>query len=456
MNDLIVNIHESCQNIFKSTSAVLELDIQKLESMKNKWGPSQLKTFAVEHYDYYEHYKVLILSLGLKISKAQKIKRSHYVLGKKLEQDQSGLEKKAFYELLITSYAMHRCYENLYVLYLNSHYDQIFERLYANGLSLYLYLTINFPDKIKDQIEQAFGRPVALDPKYSQANIKYIHPFSVVYFFDKYMPKFNLWRLLLGRIRRFYLSLQAFLQSLLLSQCLGFIEPFFSQFMAWVNFLYFLPRFFLDLSNFIYHVFLLGPHSEEEASLSFMERVRIHFNRRWESTLRDLFWLTNSFLSLFILTGSFGIASLYVNAFMQLLETGVNLYLIYFSENREEKILDMVNHLNTSFETKEIRTLFKELNYRWSIDERIREIRFYNSLGVLLSFILILPCMASISPIIPLIGATLGLIMSHIQFNSFSKFNFMRGKMSDPITPAKTSKPVLIPTCNSQGIMTSN
>jgi hypothetical protein len=62
--------------------------------------------------------------------------------------------------------------------------------------------------------------------------------------------------------------------------------------------------------------------------------------------------------------------------------------------------------------------------------------------------------MATISSIIPLIGAALGIMMSFIQFKSLNKFGSLRGGISDSLMPKKTSP--ILQNVNSLNLMTSN
>lgn len=463
MNDLIQNIYKSCQGLFTPDELNVSgfvLDDQKLNDLGDKFSSlNVVEQLGLVHLDYYEHYKALILSLGLKILPRQKAILFHFTQGKKnLEEIHEEVrhteEYKSFLELLITSYVIHRYYEKLYLLYLNSHYDPMFDRLLQNGIALHVYICINLPPKLTDQIFTQFGLPLKCDPQYKSLDFKNTHPLTLIYDFDRQMPTMNLWRLLLARMRRFLLNLQVCLQSAFLGHYLDIIEPFFGQFMAWVNVIYFSPRLMLDSFNFLYHLFFWKSEEPQAHVLSFYDRFWLLFNRRWETMFRDFLWLTNSLLSLFILTGTLGFMSFYVNAGIQLIETMLNLYLMYDSEYREDAILGTVNEINKAFHDSENHTLFEELNYRWTVDDRIREIRFYNSLGVLFSFILILPCMATISSIIPLIGAALGIMMSFIQFKSLNKFGSLRGGISDPLMPKKTSP--ILQNVNSLNLMTSN
>jgi hypothetical protein len=243
------------------------------------------------------------------------------------------------------------------------------------------------------------------------------------------MMRYNLWRLTLARARRFYLSLQAFLGLRNLNVVIGYFEPQLRFFIQWLNFLYFMPRVVMDLAHLVYHMAYF-PNQE----LSLKQRVQIYFHRRWESLIRDTLWLVNGILSIFVLTAGLGYLSLYVAALVQFVEVLVNVYILVLGKLQQEAMRqDVLKTANLPLTEKELK-VSEELNRRSSVDDIVRKTRLMNSMGVLLCNIMILPCFLSLSPLIPVIGASLSLLVSVIQFACVKDFAALRQTLRDPMS----------------------
>ena len=246
------------------------------------------------------------------------------------------------------------------------------------------------------------------------------------------MLNYNLWRLMIVRFRRFYLNLQALFNYLCLNLFVSNVEPFLRRFMSWFNFLYFIPRVTTDVFNFFCHVFPFGNTFKTELPLPLKVRFLMQVNRRWESFFRDMLWFVNGVLSLFVLVGPLSFLGLYVNACMQVAETVLNVGVYFSFKNQQKDFLSSANLLNIDMDESKKTEIFAEIESRWDVDNQIRSIRFKNSVAILVSSLLIMPCMGPINLMIPFCGAVLGLVMTFVQFKSVYTFNHLRKKIKDP------------------------
>lgn len=402
--------------------------------------------FCVHHVRHYEDYKNIQVMLAFLTSYADKLCIQK---AKKIKDDGDGINFKTkierllhskfnyfnnqtYLEFLVSCYIFHLLLEQVYLEYLKCTHDPVFDRLFANGFSLYLLMKKNIPPHLMKKLTYNFGYPFALDYKNDLTQIKQTHPFRFIRQIDDFMLNYNLWRLMIARFRRFYLNFQALFNYLCLNLFVSNVEPFLRRFMSWFNFLYFIPRVTTDVFNFFYHVFSFGNTFKSEHPLPLKVRFLMQVNRRWESFFRDMLWFVNSVLSLFVLVGPWGFLGLYVNAFMQFAETVLNVGLYFSFKNQQKDFLSSTNLLNIDMDESKKSEIFAEIQSRWDVDNRIRFIRMKNSVVILVSSLLIMPCMGAINLMIPFCGAVLGLVMTFVQFKSVYTFNHLRKTIKDP------------------------
>jgi hypothetical protein len=236
-----------------------------------------------------------------------------------------------------------------------------------------------------------------------------------------------------------------------LSLFVNVLEPYIQPFLQWLNFLFFIPR--LSLYFFCALKHCLFPDDKEDL-LSINVRLQAQWNRRWEFILRDFIWLTNGILNLFVLTGVFTIATFYFNVFFQLLEVSLNLFNLLNSQKNLESRTAYVHQFFKPFEG-EVKNngidCIDDVCERLNIQHKNMMNRLLISLGILLSNILILPIWGSFAPIIPLIGATMGIVMSFCQFYNRMQVDkdneFLRKK---PTFETKVKFQHLMPHINNQ------
>lgn len=435
-------IHEDDNNVFISNENNLDETLLKL----NQVFKNLMSEICIQHLKCYEDYKSLQVMLGVFTSDLDKLFIQN-LKKQDIRDDERGFKEKidelcglkinsyndeTYLEFLITCYLYHLLLEKVYYNYLMCTYDPVYERLFANGLSLYVLMRRNIPRDLMEKLLLTFGYPIALEFDNDFKLSQHQNPFSYIRIIDDFMLKYNLWRLFLARLRRFIINFQQLSHYFYLNFWLSYIEFVLQTFLSWFNVIYFIPRIATDILNFIYHLFFVNSFNLNEPPLSFNTKFLMLFNHRWETVFRDLLWFVNSFFSLFIFVGQQGFLGFYLNAFMQLTETLLNLVIYFthiqyqeeFKKSTEIGSPETIDYINVK--------VSPELKIRWDVDNKIRNIRLKNSVGVLLSSVLILPCMAAYSFVLPLLGAVLGLVMSFIQFKSVDIFNRMRREIKDP------------------------
>ncbi len=376
------------------------------------------RELLVHHDYYYEDYKSLIILLDdLRVRRSQ-----------------------SFRKVLLTTAILHIQLEKIYLNYLQLNHDVIVDKLLQNGEHLLNLLEENFDQSIFSVL-MSLGPIRGLEER-QNLHVD-LHPFYFLKEIDKRVDETNFKRLLILRLRRFYLSVIDCCNALRSTWLFLWLEPIVRLIINWGNIFYFMPRVVSNLGNFCYHSFLLGSNSQQEKELTVWTRMKIQFARRWEVMFRDMLWLLNSILVVFVLTGSSVIWGLYFNAIFQWVETLLNFILLMNFTMHIKKMEEVGCSLVPDSEWGGIQS---ELNHRWDIDKEIMCIRLWNSIIIAICSICILPFLGAISPLIPLFASMLSLYMSYWQNVELTKARTTRRDLSEPFADCSkeipnTSKP---------------
>lgn len=320
--------------------------------------------------------------------------------------------------------------EKAYIFYLNLPNDAVTRKLFEQGFTLYVLMRFQ-NDLSMMELISALGLPIAVEYANDYSTFIENHPHSIRQALSDQAGAQNAKRLALGRIRRFYLSLNALLNQGNMSWLMLWWEPSFRWVMSWLNFMFFLPRIAIALEDICTHTFLLGQHTEHEKGLCMEVRFWMVFSRRWEILIRDTAWMLNGLFALFVLTGALGFWSLYLNAFIQLLEVFLNIYLLSRFEEQQKFILGNFDR-SDDLSIKSYHGFLQDQHSRTALEYENRVVRLFNSVMILIGSVMILPTMASISPIIPLVGACLALSISAFHFLYFPDWDERRRAKLDP------------------------
>ena len=219
----------------------------------------------------------------------------------------------------------------------------------------------------------------------------------------------NIGRLLINRLRRLLLSITALNISVSLQVLVDVFDPGLQQVLGGLNLVFFIPRLLSMIGPWIKHLL------DTDSNIDFWSRFWGQLHRRWEQVLRDLLWLTVGILSVFVFTGASAILGLYAVVVVQFIEVCLNAYLLWEQQCRLAEKKAFFKALAPGDE------FFKQFDQDVALNnKRMQQPLIYLSL-FLCSSLLILPPMAMISAYLPLIGATLAVVVTIYQLYALSK-----------------------------------
>lgn len=239
----------------------------------------------------------------------------------------------------------------------------------------------------------------------------------------------NPFRLLLVRTRRLFISMTAVLGNLgeyspWVTTIDQYAAPFFMH-LAWV---FFMPRLFVNL-------YLMGKHlyggDGKESTVSIWTRFRAQLSRRWVELSNDLGWFVSGIITCFVLTGALLPIGIYVAVAMQ----AYDLILVSFRAGYEITLLKQLiaEYEQMKQETlienqQELQTHIDALNARLALECKSLGLGVFNFSVLFIAVLLTIPMMAAISPIIPLVGAALALIITIVTYTGTLYLDAERAK----------------------------
>lgn len=341
------------------------------------------------------------------------------------ESQRTDGERRAMF---IRTYLYHIALEKVFFEYLGLVDDPILKKLFSQGIVIYALANLYFYNEPQLMIHlNSVGLPLAIRFDNSLLNLNDGKDWSFSRPLRNWTTDYNLYRLTVTRIRRLWLTLNDFHYFKDLSLWMTFCDPVVQAIMRYLNFFYFIPRLATQFLCFFKHLFMYDWLTEQEKAMSVSERFIIQFNRRWEICFRDALWCFNSLMNIFVLVGAYSAWSLLLNASLQGIETGLNIYLYCEFVSHKQKRQDFL-FKETPFLRKETRLQIQQMD---NLEEKNRYIRMINSILVLVSNILVLKMFLVVSIYIPLIGAVLGVMMSFLQFASRAQLEQQRSDLKE-------------------------
>ncbi len=341
---------------------------------------------------------------------------------------------------ILELYIYQLLFEKAYLSYLNLPHDAIFRKLFDQGFALYVCIQFK-KDMLLTEMLSVLGENLPISVKYCNEYAEFIQDtpmnISIRQAMTDQPNQQNAKRLALVRVRRFYLSLSALSTEGSSSWIMIWCEPIFRVVMAWLNFIFFLPRIIIAITEIATHTFLLGEHTKEEKKLTQETRFMMFFSRRWEILFRDFAWMLNGFLSLFVLVGVLGFWSLYVNALVQLFEVFLNIFVIGRFEEHQHEMIDYFQDASLAVDQHISAEFMEDVTSRLNLEYENRAVRLINSIIILTASMMILPTMAAISPIIPFVGAVIALSVSIFHFIYFPDWDDRRRQKLEPMMLSK-------------------
>lgn len=218
---------------------------------------------------------------------------------------------------------------------------------------------------------------------------------------------------------------------------IGSIDKVANPFFSYLSWIFFIPRFSVNM-------FLMGKHlipgswmSEEEKSLGFWRRLRAQGQRRWFELGNDSLWIIAGALGCFLLVGGLAPIGMYMNVAYYLYD--VVLAAIRFHQEisrlkglqAEYRAMIMAERLKESKDwgkIQELETFERHLQARYNFEQKRLMISVVNTTALLLALVLCLPMMLTIHPVIPLIGAILILAITIATYYAVQELEKQRPK----------------------------
>ncbi|MDP3706078.1 MAG: hypothetical protein Q8R24_09235 [Legionellaceae bacterium] len=236
----------------------------------------------------------------------------------------------------------------------------------------------------------------------------------------------NNWiRLLLLRLRRDCFMLLPFLQDHPeYQQGLRAVESggtfFFFSNLAWI---FFLPRLLTNIGLIYKHVFDASSMTDIELELGWKVRAHAQFVRRWQELANDMAWFSNGITTCFFLAGKTPVIGMYLGVAMQGYDLVVASVRFYIEIKRYNEIKKDYLAAHMEKESQEMREFLQELEERMAFDRMALGWNVFN-----FSVLLLCVCLTTVtgSPLIPLIAATLAVVMTLIHYAATRWFESKR------------------------------
>jgi hypothetical protein len=399
----------------------------------------QDKEIIIHYNRYYEDYKSLLVILGhcldLQIKhqlslfkrECEEIEKknpkdsilNHASSAKSIFQHEKIIEVDAtLLRILLLTYLMQILMEKVYINYYQLQHELHVEKIILNGIFIELlaerYLGFLYQEPIIEPSPNIEVQPLTPMKRSLQRN----HPLRFSREIDDLFVPSNFKRLLILRLRRFYLNLVDFDPNFEVPWIKMNAEPIFSRVIGLAGMVFFIPRLFINVSYFIYHTYLYNDrhffidNELQHVFLTKKERFQAQFECRWDVVIRDFLWLINAIMGVMVFYGQWGHWSFLLNAVLQCGEAFLNLYLLNEYNAYLSTMEDWIIELNILNNREYIRTSEGGLNIRWRTEMDVLISRLWNSVFVCLSSIMIIPVFAKISLAIPVCGALLSIMMS--------------------------------------------
>jgi hypothetical protein len=221
-------------------------------------------------------------------------------------------------------------------------------------------------------------------------------------------------RLLVIRIRRTILAGLGLKQLAMYRPWIEPIERITNPGFLYFNWLFFIPRLFVNLSGMAKHGIPNPWMSREERQVPWY--LRLHFylstHRRYFELANDVGWCMTGVSLCFLLTGIFLPIRAYFSITMQFIELSINTIRSAVEINRLLILKKDYMTLTTNGTIPVDNHYMNALNERIAHEKRIIFLLLTNSILLAVAILTILPALVSLSPLFPLIGGLLSMMVS--------------------------------------------
>ena len=207
-------------------------------------------------------------------------------------------------------------------------------------------------------------------------------------------------------------------------------DAYVAPFLLYINVVFFLPRLIFNLNTLYSNVFDENKMKTEAINLSRFTRFMAQWKRLWPQLMNDIGWTINGIMMCFVFFGSWQPLAIYLSVAMQFYDALMVSIRMYIDFNRLNKLLAQYNSL--AFEPNFILDeKYKKLHYAYCMqlekgiqrEKTLLYLAFANAAVLFLATCLSLPFMVAFSPLFPIIGAAVAILMTVINFQGRSYLN---------------------------------
>ena len=178
----------------------------------------------------------------------------------------------------------------------------------------------------------------------------------------------------------------------------------------YISWLFFAPRLTLNLVLLAHHLFNDSNLTPIERTFDRSLRFRAHWMRFWQNIINDLYWFSNGIAFCFLLSPAYPVLSLGIGLAAQLADL-VMAIIIAVVEIRRMNIQE--NAIN---ELDEAGLFDAPLRARIVFEQKALAYNIFHFWMLLIALCCTLPSMVAISPLLPVVGGTIAVLMTVITF----------------------------------------
>ncbi len=234
-------------------------------------------------------------------------------------------------------------------------------------------------------------------------------------------------RLAVQRSRRLSVFLDPVLQNFDYSAFIRHIDPYTRKTLAYVNWVFFVPRLMLNASILYHHVFNDAELNHLEKKLDRVTRFRAHWTRLWWEVQNDIPWFINGIIICFFLVGgAMSPTGLCLSVVMQLCDLLGAVTRATIELCRLTTMMSDLEKVNASPSLK------KDLMQRVAFERLVFAYQIFHFSVLMTSLYLTLPSMAAISLMWPVVGGVSAVLMTGLTFLVTNYLNDIRQKEYEP------------------------
>jgi len=223
----------------------------------------------------------------------------------------------------------------------------------------------------------------------------------------------NPWRLGALRARRGGVFLIPFLNSETYNICFKDLDVYVRPFLAYFNWMFFLPRLTLNFTLLWHHVCNDAKLTHLEKNLDRATRLRAHWTRFWFEVASDIYWFSNSFaLCFFVAGGAMSSAGICIRLMIQIFDLILSMTRAFIELRR---LYDMSCALNYNPRKDNAESAMQiHLKQRLRFEAGALGYTVLHFWVLLIALCMTLPSMAAVSVMWPVIGSAISVLMTGI------------------------------------------